>query len=271
MSTIESLHVPERAAVTVSRFITRVWEHPLLTDRTREFRKKSLSAIALNMETHGFESDEYIALPVGSFLWGVDDASDIDYMVLHTDPRGDKRDRRHFYEKLKSAEEQPIGELHLVRALPRGALISDRNLQMAAALLLTPDEYLLDHAQGAGVLRLQIMDVFSQDPEVLWTNVREHFDYRFRNWALTDVLVNHERVDWKRGSRYFELLGMRGSQTKTCAVRGEDVWGDAFQRAKRKFTVPSFYTYQHALIQTEGSLNIDPRFASVGISSLEAA
>jgi len=265
MRSAEITHLAEQPTTTLSRFITRAWEHPLLTEETKHFRAESLAAIQNNLTCHDISLKDAIAIPVGSFLWAAASDSDIDYVVIYKDLQGEISERKEFMRRLKAAEEQPLGELHLIKALPESGLIRERSFGVASALLLTPDDYLEDQGMLAPAMRLRIMDNFSQHPDEFWSGLTAYFDRRFRNWAMTDLYADKQRLDWKRGYRYFTLLEQRSSQTKTTQERGAMVWENAFVKAKDNFGPPGFYTYQNALIQTDGSLQIDSRLASTGI------
>lgn len=270
MVSSEFSRTPEQPETTVARFVTRAWEHPLLTEQTREFRANSLATIRQNLDTHGIPLDRVIAIPVGSFLWATDQDSDIDYLLVYKDLQGEVAEKKEFMRRLKAAEEQPIADMHLIKMLPESGLIRERSHGVASALLVTPDSFLVDEGHLAPAIRLRIMDNFTDRPVSFWDECTGYFDRRFKNWAKADVLDNEQALDWKRGYRYYTLLEKRGLQTRTNQERGAMVWEEAFMKAKDSFVPPGFYTYQNALIHSGGEVRIDSRFVATGIVANQA-
>src|ERR1700733_11725361 len=64
----------------LNRFVTRIWEHPLVTDFTRQKRTEAFSA-ADNIA--GSERG-MLLVPVGSSIWVSGEHSDVDFILLHS-------------------------------------------------------------------------------------------------------------------------------------------------------------------------------------------
>lgn len=52
---------PASSRILVEKFVTRVWEHPLLDERTRRLRKNALETIVAMLSSQGIKKDSYFA------------------------------------------------------------------------------------------------------------------------------------------------------------------------------------------------------------------
>lgn len=238
----------------VSQFITRVWEHPLVDDRLITFRQDALTLISENMKRHGIEDTEYIGIPVGSFLWAVNDESDIDVHIIQVlDEDTQTSDSR-----FDNSEVAPIDDIHFVSL--EDDHVSTYPPTSHLALLLTPDDYLLGNTERAGSLRLELLNMVEKESSQyrFWDSPdsvlkSRQFDRYFRSWGMKEE---------KRIKRFEEKVTLRSSQTYN-----DDAWRKGFYRALTNIQVPVFDIYKSALLQTGGKLSLDSQFSSRGIKT----
>lgn len=246
MSAVEILQT-QNSVRQVEQFVTRVWEHSLLTSETRQFRKTALEELASIAENVDVGQEEYVGIPVGSFRWIPNKMSDYDYLLIAIGGKA------LFFNSIDARTNYMIGkcQLHVVNSC-RGVL-SRPTGDIGTQLLLTPDDYIAGNIPAARNLRLstiqRMRDLVTEDA---WESEGGIFNEFIRYWDESSP---------KRAMRYHSALQQRANQT-----HNPRKWMEQFENAKNNLQLPSFEVYYDALQQTEGALHINPRFVAQGIS-----
>jgi hypothetical protein len=243
----------------VREFVTRVWEHPLLDEQTRRHRYEAKGKLSNVLNDLGFTNDDFIAVPVGSLLWSVDEQSDYDYQLLFSNLETKERYRKlHLDTFLEQRNIQVIGNPTYANTEEK-IILSDSHF---ADLLLTPDEYLSGNIQLAGKLRQSILGLYSEaDYLYYWDRVVVPlFDGGYRYWELSTDKVIEKPVKESRFTRFNIALAKRSQQSRVPSR-----YHGAFRYARDKLKLPSLKTYTEAMRESNGSLHIHPQFIAQGI------
>lgn len=248
----------------VRQFVTRVWEHPLVDNQTREHRKLAKTKLQFILEQFGVDPSTYITIPVGSVIWATDKDSDFDYhLVLKDMTVLDSVDKESL--KVRLEEEK----VNIVTLYDLESACSDRvNL---IVLLLTPDDYIGGNIQIVQDLRLKAVSYLKEqvvgvntyeDPE---ETINQYFDLFFRNWSdessfLARSFRRGKPSDRNRSARISSRLEQRAQQT-----HNPERYKATFEKARNELRVPDLDMYSKAMINTQGALNLSPQHVAVGI------
>lgn len=244
----------------VEKFITDVWEHPLVNGDLRTFRQKSLDTIAENMRIHGVLPDQYAAIPAGSFRWAVDSSSDYDYNLIDF-PEEHEKSRRRVDDPFENAQLAQIADIQFVEVVSLPVLLGFYT-GTRAAILLTPDDYVAGNKEKVKATRLALLVYIARrGPDQLWdasdSAIRQYFNRFFKNWGEASGLSTKQS---ERAGRFADRLSERANQ-----AHNPETWKRGFLDALENVRLPSFEIYRNAMEETNGALRLNPRFASVGI------
>lgn len=233
------------ASVTaVERFVTRVWEHPLVDEATRQHRLRGRLRFNEWIKNTGVDKDNCIAFPVGSFVWITNEESDYD-LILITNPAF------HRWLHQDSQAAYALRGLHFIDIL-KYRIIDMSRWSHFSRLLLTPDEYVFGNTDIARKLRLSSLRDLRGYGKCL---IDEMFNIHYRYWDRSN-----DYGGGKRRRRFDANLEIRARQSR-CPAR----WKEAFLDARKQLQVPTFEQFQEALTYTGGALHINPRYAALGI------
>ncbi len=246
----------------VRKFVTRVWEHPLADQRTRNHRVIGRRKLVDFLTGIGMPPEKYVAAIVGSSIWTTDADSDHDFMVVidglgispeHLMAIGEWHSRQYNVQLANVVSEPQIGITNT-----RHFLHWDE-----ATLMFTPDEHLSGNLNLAHRLRLKIIKSIMQSQRInggqfpSWQTEMEYlFRSLYKNWALDPTSAKHER----RSGLFYKRLQERSMQSLNPGI-----WQDRFLNALYALSVPPLEVFHEALTQTQGELKLDPRYQSNGI------
>lgn len=286
-----SPQIESSSVQAVEKFITRVWEHPLLDGKTRQHRQNALAALPPFMENHNIDASEYIGIPYGSFLWITDQESDFDFDIIKFDQLSHPDDK--FTKAEIAARKNTDSKLHLfdIKGIDEDSPdLFLNNSKLLFFLLLTPDEYLLGNIEKAHELRLKAIDQIAAEPNnvnLYWDQqlpegesagmIQTIFEAYFKGWSqhtfTTRVgLIAGEkkgrdktRASYeKRKARFEQNLAERSAQAYN------PQWSKHFLQAFQEISVPPFSVYAEALRQTGGAIHINSKFAADTIEKARA-
>ncbi|MFZ2202582.1 MAG: hypothetical protein WAV56_04285 [Microgenomates group bacterium] len=125
----------------IRRFVTRVWEHPLVDEVTRRHRKQAKQKLSDILQKHGFDKESFITVPVGSLVWATDEQSDYDYQLIFRSNE-DSENAYAIFKKDQLWEELKREKVNVVANFPCSADFYIENAAHCANFFFTPDEYI---------------------------------------------------------------------------------------------------------------------------------
>lgn len=254
---IENREASVDPLVTVRKFVTRVWEHPLVTDTTRIARANGKAKVSRLMEQHGIAQDRYFALPVGNAEWIARKESDHDTIVFTSDQ--DAAD------KIRAI---PSANTGLVDIITADSILRLPHIHenWPYNVLYIPDDYIVGNIDLARHVRRYLTD--SRDSET-----RHRFQlyapglFRtfFRDWKANEWYENSNSLTSnKRSERFDKALEVRSQQTHVPAV-----WKRVFLKNLALMESPDFSTYSAAMKISNGALALSERWRAQGIAFME--
>lgn len=245
----------QHALMTVRKFVTQIWNHPLVSDDLRKHRTYGKLVFEELLEIKN-KPKGFCALPIGSSVWAVDSESDHDYVSF----------RKNGLEDLFQTAELSSRNLALLNKITDYFLTSKHWIEFID-LLFVPDDFIVGDIPFARDLRLKLVDLIKlKGSDILWPTVIKHFNMYYKDW-INVANYRTTRVGFKtpgrtRRERYDTLLKQRATQSKA-----NEKYRDTFERAKSRFTPPSFDNYKKAMNLSNGMLMINPTFNSTSISN----
>lgn len=242
----QSALVPENI---VSKFVTRVWENPLVSEKTLLHRASGYERMKDLSSQLGISAGSFIGIPVGSTIWVPDGESDFDFVVI-TD---DKKLRRILIDNQIIVHDCHRVDIHDVTVFNG---FGGYSYGSAIQLMFTPDEYIFGNRSLAQSVRVSIV----QDPnfEKQWNGwVKDLFTIFYLGWPSD---VNNHKIsatgeNRDRKKRFEYQLEMRAQQT-----RDPEAWKRGFLKAMNSIAFPDPSTFEQAMLNTSGRLNLDQRY-----------
>ncbi len=235
----------------VQKFVTRMWEHPLLDQKTIQHRQRGKDALATLFSANNLSDLPYVGVPVGSEIWIVDQNSDFDFIVFT--PHGYK-----LYAEIGNLI-QSVGNntvVHIINAFD--SVLKDGKPLWGdyISILLTPDEYVLGDAELARQLRHSLVDKLEreQKADALWSLATDYGN-SFRSWPHSTE---------KRRIRFEKQLRARSERSSK-----PHKWQRYFQEAAIALELPPFAVYRDAIRQTNGALHLNPRYKAINLIGSE--
>jgi len=244
----------------VQKYITQMWQHPLLDETTRQHRRrgpKLLTDFAHELE---IGDGEWYGIPFGSTLWITDEQSDHDYAVYAATLDADTKWKRYFSTNSKEHARKhgkPLPDTPL-------DILSEDDYRFQPHLYFTPDDYLVGNVELAQQQRLARIKAIATHKESgnyfpkpeadgQWETIRRHVA-KMLNWPQTQ----NKEIDQGRSSA---VRFRRNRDTLLEQNIGQDL--SAFNAMR--YNVPYFSTYHAVILATKGALPLNPRFAYRGI------
>lgn len=240
-----------QALIEVRKFVTRVWEHPLVDKRLKEHRQEAKRQTLLYLEKHGIDKDSFVGIPVGSTRTIVNEESDFDVVFIAKDMEAFKKMAQiHAFQIPKEA---PDFRLEIGNIIP--PYVVDSCGEGSVHLLFTPDEYLLGNLEFAKEARLRIIRgikrQFGDEVETEWGSIEAIFNRFYKEWHLSER---------KKTDRFRQVMNRRSKQTHV-----PQRWSDRFLKSLRGMKVPDYQTFSFAMEHSGGALELLPRYRSQGI------
>lgn len=252
---IDSEIKEKQALDEVESFVTKIWQHPLLDERTIEHRKNGLDEMNKLLQENNLEDS--FAVLVGSSIWITTEKSDWDFILYQTNPDT---------------------TTHIDVKNPNINIIERRSVQQSAVfefekhfdLLVTPDEYIAGNVNLARRVRHLILSKLVLDGHSLegWKGKQNQarFDNYFRDvirgwYAFLDYDHNKAEERTNRVKRHLE------ERAKLSNMSPEKYYME-FNAALNRIKPPDINTFCDAMQYTKGALNIDVRKSAQNISTL---
>lgn len=280
---IKSPEMRSPALAEVEKFVTRIWEHPLVDQRTQEYREKGIPAIEGLMMRKGIKPEDFIAIPYGSVRWsvksskegkGTKEPSDFDVFLIFRDEETESLAVRTYGGLLfrdcrfSFGGSRTLTEIETHKDL--SPFMPGNVTQLEVNLLLTPDDYIAGNLELARQLRVNAVKYFKDN-----FYLEFFFEKDFKNWPdvpmhnLDDIgYVNLEtkpshwyrhRVKGRR-ERFFSRLSERSK-----ASHDPEAYIKSFIKSYRAINPPNFSTFRDGILSSGGSLSIDSRYSAHGI------
>lgn len=236
----------------IEKFVTRMWEHPLVDERMRKHRTQGTEFLEKIVDVHGLSDSRWIGIPVGSTLWVVNPESDHDFaLVIPNDHPKGFMDIYYDYSHENSHNKTKKLPIDIVRIGSESDLLRIASTEKYA-LLFTPDEYIAGDLNLAHSLRLRIVDKMSRENKFP-DDMSDWLEWYVKKWP---------QLGDKREGRYKAALKERAWQSNDPFG-----WRRVFEDNVANLKLPSFEDYASAIKQRNGALNINPRFVAKGITS----
>lgn len=257
-----------RAVEEVGRFVTRIFEHPLVDEQTRKHRETAVNKLEKFAETYGIDKSNFFTIPVGSLIWATNKESDFEYIMIFDSQESfaaamsafNAGGEDEFYQK---AKEEKIHILGSSGFLVEDLVPHDNYFDY----LFTPDEYIggnIDLARKARLGIINYIDSKGWDEERWQRRMGVQFDVGIRNWDKNDVPMAFRyramTLHKDRTSRINERLEKRALLTSN-----PEEYKLAFSKARENINVPDFKTYKDAILATNGEVHIFPKYVAQGI------
>lgn len=250
----------------VQEFVTKVWNHPLVDEKTRAHRLKARTKLEQYLDTKQVPQSDYFSVPVGSLLWNTTDSSDYDYVLCLKDKELWEKLYGQHIERGGTSNHSIIGANVLTKQgidIPSGPEYLTGNMENDAfflqCLLFTPDELISGNLPLAQKLRLALVEYYLANgpSEERQTLLEQYFQIRV-NWEKQmkhSELKNMEPTI--RRQRFDRLLHERAMiATRSKPERDLEDYKKAFTRARENMHVPSIQTYLEAMRQSGGALSL---------------
>ena len=262
-SLVEATANPDgkRSLQEIETFVTRIWEHPLLTSKTSEHRNKGKKLFEEYLSQKGLNKDDYVGIPFGSSVWITDDNSDFDFNVIAKNKQS------------KIA----LSGLLFQEGTPHGLSIDNiGNLDTIESggsipyylkdMFFTSDDYLSGNLELAKNTRSKMASFMQSDSHSFWEKeLIEHFDHYYKGWPVSkEYTLGYPDGAIKgeiRSARTNNAIVERGLLTKM----GPEKYAVNFAIALHNFTVPKLDTYLKGLKYSNGQLHIRSYAKSQGI------
>lgn len=242
------------AVYEIRRFVTNIWNNPLVDEKTRAFREESRAKFLQFFKDNNIPMDKFIAIPYGSLLWVTDDASDADYMLIQKS-FNDSVDFRPYYSFLDTIKVAPH------TAADVDSVINGPDYKTLLSLIITPDEYLIGNlALAAEIRKTGVNNALGQfNRNYAQARMETTFETSYKNWKDLD------RMRWesaKSGSRarmvrYNKALAQRASQT-----HAPEKWKKAYEKALEDTWLPDLSVFAQCFNFTGGELKqLPPQLA----------
>lgn len=267
MSEIEASPEPKTDTHALNRFVTRVWEHPLLTDLTRRKRTEALSAAN---QIIGDEKDMFL-VPVGSAVWVSGQDSDVDFILLHG-PNASREKIEQIGSRLSENERahpdptRPVLDFAGIHEF-EDTLDFNNDKDYLALLFLTPDEYISGDQEFLRQLRLRALN------QINYTDSARNSSY-FGVWLQNEIDIQLRNIkNWpvkhfsdpnsQHYPRYEEARHDRAAKSRVQPRR----WMQKFHRAMTNFSPPSFQEIQASINASGGQIHIEDRYRAQGLET----
>lgn len=230
----------------VRKFVTNIWNNPLVDEKTLAFREQSRAKLVKFFQDNNISFEDFIAIPYGSILWTIDDESDADYMlIVRSFERAiDLRPYNNFLNENK---------LSVHTAADIDYLINLPDYKTLLSLIITPDEYLIGNTHLAAELRKtgvnNALDPFRRDFAEARMDIT--FQTGYQNWRDLDHMrpETTRQAHRLRQSRYNAALNKRAAQT-----HAPERWKAAFEKALHDTWLPDLQVFADCFNFTEGQL-----------------
>jgi hypothetical protein len=253
----------------VGKFVTRIWEHPLVDQETRNHRELAKAKLVNILSDFGVDTNSFITIPVGSLIWATDSQSDYDYQLVF----GTKEQHRQALDTLKPREKEFFERLKQEKAkvIPNFPVYADDFVDppKCANFLFTPDEYIGGNIQLARDLRKKAVERMKYDDYTQsdWEFVvGSRFEIFFTKWDDLSLHLSWQYKDKKddakrdRTRRIEERLKLKSQQS-----HNPSLYMKRFNEARQSMHIPDLRTYSEAINSSSGALHISPKYAAIGI------
>ena len=247
----------------LNKFVTRVWEHPLVTDFTRQKRAEAFSA------ADRIAGDErgILLVPVGSSIWISGQNSDVDFMLLHSPNVSEDKINQvgTALDENQQAQDPNKPVLQYAGIHQLGDIFNFQNdMDSLALLFLTPDEYISGDHDLLKQLRLRALNQANYDEPA-----RSH--RYFANWFQSGVGQQLRNIkEWPvryfsnphddHYPRYMEALQDRAA--KSALPRR---WMQKFHQGMTNLYPPSFEDMQAGVNASGGRIHLEENYRAQGI------
>ncbi len=249
---------------TLAKFVTRIWEHPLLTAQTRRKREEALSLV----DSRYKDQEGILLVPVGSSIWISGDNSDVDFMVLHQPDK--EQELREVENALKDNRIDHDGlkpMLHFAgQHSLKGKFNFESDINSLALLFLTPDEYITGDHEWLKELRkksLILQNYDGSESEYIHDNFEDEFYSsiveglkRVREWP-SRKFANEYSTHFPR---FLDALFDRAHRT-----RNPKKFTNLFYRNLSRLSPPDFRTIDAEIQSSHGEIHIDQRYIAQGL------
>lgn len=252
----------------VGRFITRVWNHPLVDEKTLTHRNLARERLATVLNKFDIDKNDYFTVPVGSLIWATDDESDFDYqLVFESKEKLSQALNKLNQRRAEFDQELSSNKIHIIQGnfIYKSLYI---NPEMCASLLFTPDNFIGGNVALAASTRLQAVQTLmsNEQPAETWEKVvQPRFFFFFSHWddlehPLSQKYKRQTSKSRSRSKRIEARLEQRANQTKY-----PKRYKEVFMKAKNAITLPEVDVYASAIQKTKGELTIIERYSANGI------
>lgn len=256
--TLQELNVnleAQQASIEIRKFVTRVWENPLIDEPTRKMRHDGLQKAAGIIRNESFSDQDYAGFLVGGLRYGEGDYTDIDVLFYTTNPALKKSLTRYQGMTAGILLQRGIDPIRIVD--PRETSPEIRPLEALAYLsfLTTPDEYVIGNLDKAKSARMAVVDLVNGFPK-WWIEMERQFQGSFINYFRG--LSTYSASD-RRMKKVLPLIEKRAKLSKI------PDYSTAFIKALDKFKLSSFETFKLGLEATDGELKMIEAYRAQGI------
>jgi hypothetical protein len=230
----------------VRKFVTNIWNNPLLDRKTVEFRDRAREKLIEFFKRSDIKLEGIIAIPYGSMLWDIDDKSDADFKLV--------------LEKgisLANMDIDFLGENNLSISSPIPTplyLIDGHDIATLLNLIITPDAYLVGNIKLAREIRKTALNNIKEKyilPDFAQEIMNAEFEIFYKNWKDLDHTrtVTAKESSRARQPRFERKLDQRANQTYT-----PQKWKGAYKRALDNMHLPDMQTLIDCFNETNGQL-----------------
>lgn len=248
----------------LNKFVTRVWEHPLVTELTRQKRAEAFRAAHEIVR----EDKGILLVPVGSSLWVSGEDSDVDFLNIRTRSIPEARviEIENLLDENRLASQpdptKPI--LHAAGGFIVGDRLQYHDLDALAVLFLTPDEYISGDHDLLRQLRLKAVDPtnYTGSAKAIanfgsWFNaeVQDRL-HRIKEWPVKDFGYPYDDhyIRWKAA------MDDRAAQSNYPRK-----WQEAFHKGFSELRVPDFESIRSNIQTTGGEIHLDSKYKAKGL------
>lgn len=244
-------------SITVRKFVTKVWEHPLVTRQTLDHRMRFKPEVHGLMERYGIQRDQYCAMAGGSLTWITTQESDFDAVVITKDQKT--------ADMIAAIPGKDMGEVDIV-ASDSATRLPHINENWPYNLFLVPDEYIGGDLMFARNLRRELTSRFDYALRNRFEQyMKSLFFYFYKQWHISQWYQNaNPLTSKKRQKRFNAALEVRSAETHV-----PEEWKQAFLNNLQSLHPPDFETYANAMKKSNGELSLLDSAKADPITSVE--
>ena len=254
----------KEAVATIRKFVTRIWENPLIDEATRKTRRDGLNKANDIIRNLNVSDSDYAGFLVGGLRWGESQGGDIDILFYVPKNTLESNFIRYQGKVGLTLMNQDVDPVRVIS--PKKEPLTEIKPAEAFAylnFLTTPDEYVIGSKTLAKAARLEAVRLAEKNPK-FWEEVGRQFTGWFINYfRAPDITQDDQSPVYKSAKNRLEKV-MPRIEKRARRSKISD-YQEAFIKSLDNFKLPSLETFKLGLEATGGELRMIETYKAQGI------